>query len=109
MSNAGYDIAVPGNHEFDYTVPRFLELAENSSVPFLSANFMKKEDSSLLFDSYKIIEINPRLSAGAIFTCMAGLNMVTNAMKIADGEMCEIGDISVGAHFAERYEAYRMD
>ena len=40
---------------------------------------------------------------------MAGVNTVMNAMKIADGEPCEFGEIAVGAHFAERYEAYRMD
>lgn len=58
---------------------------------------------------YRIIEINPRLSAGAIYSCMAGFNMVTNAMKIADGESCDIDELAIGAHFAERYEAYRMD
>lgn len=58
---------------------------------------------------FRIIEINPRLSAGAIYSCMAGLNMVTNTMLIADEKVCEIGDLAVGAHFAERYEAYRMD
>ena len=37
MNFVGYDIAVPGNHEFDYGMERFLELAEKSefksSVP----------------------------------------------------------------------------
>ena len=59
-------------------------------------------------NGYRIIEINPRLSAGAVYTCMAGLNMVTNAMRIADEEECELGDLAIGAHFAERYEAYRL-
>ena len=58
---------------------------------------------------YRIIEINPRLSAGSIFSCMAGINTVINTMKIADGEKCDFGPISIGSHFAERYEAYRMD
>ena len=58
---------------------------------------------------YKVIEINPRLSAGSVYTCMAGINTVINAMKIADGEPCEFGNVAIGAHFAERYEAYRMD
>ena len=58
---------------------------------------------------YKIIEINPRFSAGAIFTCMSGINIVENAIKISDGEHCEFGFPEIGAHFAERYEAYRMD
>jgi len=58
---------------------------------------------------YKIIEINPRFSAGTAFSCMAGVNTVLNAMRIVDGEPCEFGEPTIGAHFAERYEAYRMD
>lgn len=58
---------------------------------------------------YKIIEINPRFSAGSIYTCMSGVNTVINAMRIADGKECEFHEVTVGAHFAERYEAYRMD
>ena len=27
MNQVGYDFAVPGNHEYDYGMPRFLELA----------------------------------------------------------------------------------
>ena len=60
-------------------------------------------------DGYKIIEINPRFSAGTSYSCMSGVNTVLNAMRIADGENCIFGQIAVGAHFAERYEAYRMD
>lgn len=58
---------------------------------------------------YRIIEINPRFSAGTLYSCMAGINTVLNAMYIADGEPCVFGEVAVGAHFAERYEAYRMD
>jgi len=58
---------------------------------------------------YKIIEINPRFSAGTMYSCMAGINTVLNAMQIVDGQECIFGDIAIGAHFAERYEAYRMD
>ena len=59
-------------------------------------------------NGYRIIEINPRFSAGTIYSCMAGINTVLNAMKIADGVECQFGKIDVGAHFAERYEAYKM-
>lgn len=58
---------------------------------------------------YRIIEINPRFSAGTLYTCMAGVDTVLNAMRIADGDPCEFGEVAVGAHFAERYEPYRMD
>ena len=60
-------------------------------------------------NGYKIIEINPRFSAGTLYSCMAGVNTVINAIQIADGNPCTFDEISVGAHFAERYEAYRMD
>ena len=58
---------------------------------------------------YKIIEINPRYSAGTLYSCMSGVNTVLSAIRIAEGERCEFGPVAVGAHFAERYEAYRMD
>lgn len=60
-------------------------------------------------DGYRVIEINPRLSAGSAFSCMAGLNTVIAAMDIAEGRPCVFGEIETGAHFAERYEPYRMD
>lgn len=59
-------------------------------------------------DGYRIIEINPRFSAGTAYSCMAGINTVLNAIDIADGRPCKFGNVAVGAHFAERYEAYRM-
>lgn len=66
---------------------------------------IKKEDGSFQF---KIIEINPRFSAGSRYSCMAGINTVLNAKYIADGTTCSFGKAAVGKHFAERYEAYEM-
>jgi carbamoyl-phosphate synthase large subunit len=58
---------------------------------------------------YKIIEVNPRFSAGTSFSCMAGCNTVLNALWIAQGKECEFGEVRPGQHFAKRYETYRMD
>jgi 2',3'-cyclic-nucleotide 2'-phosphodiesterase (5'-nucleotidase family) len=33
MNAVGYDIAIPGNHEFDYGMDRFLELTEMANFP----------------------------------------------------------------------------
>ncbi len=33
MNAVGYDIATPGNHEFDYGMERFLELTEKAEFP----------------------------------------------------------------------------
>ena len=59
--------------------------------------------------TFRIIEINPRLSAGTSFSCQAGLNTVLNAIEIADGRRCKFGEISVGKHFVKRYETYETD
>lgn len=60
-------------------------------------------------EDYRIIEINPRFSAGTCFSCLAGCDTVENEMRIVRGERCEFGEISYGKHFARRYETYQMD
>ena len=42
MNTVGYDIAIPGNHEFNYGMDRFLELAEKADFPYISCNFNKE-------------------------------------------------------------------
>lgn len=56
MNKLGYDVAVPGNHEFDYGMDTFFMLAENADFPYLSANFTDLETGEKPFDGYKIIE-----------------------------------------------------
>ena len=36
MNDIGYDVAIPGNHEFDYGMERFLELTEKAEFPYIS-------------------------------------------------------------------------
>ena len=55
MNVMGYDAAIPGNHEFDYTVERFLELTEKASFPYLSCNFNRQGE--MIFPPYLIREI----------------------------------------------------
>ena len=56
MNTVGYDIAVPGNHEFDYGMERFLELTAKADFPYISANFNK--DGELVFAPYVIREFD---------------------------------------------------
>ena len=56
MNAVGYDIAIPGNHEFDYGMERFLELAEKANFPYISCNFNK--EGELVFDPYVIKEFD---------------------------------------------------
>lgn len=56
MNKVGYDFCIPGNHEFDYGMERFLELAKEQKAGYYSANLVSKETGKKLLPAYKIIE-----------------------------------------------------
>ncbi len=56
MNEVGYDIAIPGNHDFDYGVQEFLKLAERAKYEYISCNFNK--EGELVFKPYTIREFD---------------------------------------------------
>ena len=56
MEAMEYDVAVPGNHEFDYGMERFLELAEGASFPYVAANFVSLDSCDTVFEPYVMLE-----------------------------------------------------
>lgn len=56
MNAVGYDIAIPGNHEFDYGMENFLELTKQAKFPYISANFTCRD--ALVFAPYVIKEFD---------------------------------------------------
>ena len=55
MNQVGYDVAVPGNHEFDYGMSPFLELSGKLNCGDYSCNFISKETGNTVFAPYKLI------------------------------------------------------
>ncbi|MBP5223312.1 MAG: nucleoside hydrolase [Lachnospiraceae bacterium] len=55
MNSLHYDVAIPGNHEFDYGMDDFLKLTEKAEFPYISCNFNK--EGKLVFEPYVIKEI----------------------------------------------------
>lgn len=55
MNKLGYNVAVPGNHEFDYGMDNFFKLAGEVEFPYLSANFTNLETGEHPLNSYTII------------------------------------------------------
>ena len=56
MNAVGYEVAIPGNHEFDYGMANFLDLAKNKAeYPYISCNFTYKGE--LVFQPYIIKEL----------------------------------------------------
>ena len=54
MNAVGYEVAIPGNHEFDYGMDNFLSLVEKANYPYISANFTY--NGELVFQPYVIKE-----------------------------------------------------
>lgn len=53
MNDLGYDVMIPGNHEFDRGMDSFFAIAGNSAAPYISCNFMK--DGETVFEPYIIV------------------------------------------------------
>ncbi len=56
MNEVGYDIAIPGNHEFDYGWSQFENFAKNLKCGFISCNIRDLRTGRLIFKPYKILE-----------------------------------------------------
>lgn len=53
MNQTVYDLAVPGNHEFDYGMENFLSLADSrADFPYLSCNFCDLATGTPVLDAY---------------------------------------------------------
>ena len=55
MNAAGYEVAIPGNHEFDYGMDTFLDLAEKAEFQYISCNF--NHEGELVFEPYVIKDL----------------------------------------------------
>ena len=54
MNAIGYDFAIPGNHEYDYGMERFLELSKKLNCGYYSCNFLGANGKNVL-PAYKIM------------------------------------------------------
>lgn len=56
MNQVGYDFAIPGNHEFDYGMARFLELSGKLNCGYYSSNFINLATGAPVFAPYKMMD-----------------------------------------------------
>lgn len=54
MNQVGYDFMIPGNHEFDFGMDNFLELAKESKGGYYCCNFVDANGDPV-FDAYKVM------------------------------------------------------
>ena len=77
MNAVGYDIAIPGNHEFDYGMENFLELTKQANFPYISANFTCRDE--LVFAPYVIKEFD---GVKIAFVGMTTPNTITSSTPV---------------------------
>ncbi|MFQ9411361.1 MAG: metallophosphoesterase [Evtepia gabavorous] len=67
MNLAGYDVAAPGNHEFDYGYPNLKTLAGEADFPILAAN-VRYDNAAALGDQTTFTTTDGKRSAFSAWT-----------------------------------------
>lgn len=57
MKVTGYDILVPGNHEFDFGVTKFIDKAKASGLNYICANFTDQNNNLVFNKAYDIRDV----------------------------------------------------
>lgn len=69
MNQTGYDIAIPGNHEFDYGMDNFLTLAKDKAkYTYVCSNFVDLTTNKPVFDAYKLVTYGDTKVAYVVLT-----------------------------------------
>jgi 2',3'-cyclic-nucleotide 2'-phosphodiesterase/3'-nucleotidase len=55
MNLAGYDVATPGNHDFDWGVPLFRRAVGDARYAYVSANLFDQPGDTLLLPAYRVV------------------------------------------------------
>src|SRR5512147_110854 len=56
MNLAGYDVATPGNHDFDWGLPFLRRAVADARFPYVSANLYAAGGDSLLYPPYRVVQ-----------------------------------------------------
>ena len=60
MNEIGYDVAILGNHEFDYGVEQLDNCKSKLNCSYICANYCLTKDKKPIYDPYKIIEVGSK-------------------------------------------------
>ncbi len=63
MNQVGYDIFVPGNHEFDYGMDRMQELMKKLDAKVVSSNFSDLRTKKLVYNPYTMVTYGEGIDA----------------------------------------------
>ena len=88
MNDVGYDLAIPGNHEFDYGTSCYLELISKAEYPYICCNFDDIQKDEIVLDSYEIREIGgKKIGFIGVVTPLTTATSAPANFKDENGEM----------------------
>ena len=105
MNEAGYDLATPGNHEFDYGMARAKAVLREADFPYVSCNWVDLRTGFNVLPSVKFFPVGGRKIAFVGVTTPETFTKSTPAYFMNDAQTKYIYDILGGEDGQKLYDA----
>ena len=105
MNEAGYDLATPGNHEFDYGMARAKAVLREADFPYVSCNWVDLRTGFNVLPSIKFFFVGGRKIAFVGVTTPETFTKSTPAYFMNDAQTKYIYDILGGEDGQKLYDA----
>ena len=105
MNAAGYDVATPGNHEFDYGMDRAKAIMKEADFPYLSCNWVDLRTTLNVLPSVKFFFVGGRKIAFVGVTTPETFTKSTPAYFMDKAQRKYIYDIQGGEDGKKLYDA----
>ena len=105
MNEAGYDLATPGNHEFDYGMARAKAVIQEADFPYVSCNWVDLRTGFNVLPSVKFFFVGGRKIAFVGMTTPETFTKSTPAYFMNDAQTKYIYDILGGEDGQKLYDA----
>ena len=105
MNEAGYDLATPGNHEFDYGMARAKAVLREADFPYVSCNWVDLRTGFNVLPSVKFFFVGGRKIACVGVTTPETFTKSTPAYFMNDAQTKYIYDILGGEDGQKLYDA----
>ncbi len=105
MNAAGYDVATPGNHEFDYGMDRAKAIMQEANFPYLSCNWVDLRTTLRVLPSIKVFVRGGRRIAFVGVTTPETFTKSTPAYFMDKAQSKYIYDIQGGEDGKKLYDA----
>ena len=105
MNAAGYDVATPGNHEFDYGMDRAKAIMKEADFPYLSCNWLDLRTGLRVLPSVKVFVRGGRRIAFVGVTTPETFTKSTPAYFMDKAQRKYIYDIQGGEDGKKLYDA----